>query len=84
VITGGHPVDLTAQLTLARAGTVAIQELANGSWVTSTTVTAAGTGRATASLTGLALGNHVLRAWFGGDGRGGAGTSSSITVIVRS
>jgi len=83
VTTGGRPASLTVQLTPARGGTVTIQELVGGSWVGLTTASAASTGRATLSLAGLALGNHVLRAWFDGDDRGGAGASPSITVSVR-
>jgi hypothetical protein len=83
VTSGGRPAGLTVQLTAARAGSVTIQELVGGSWLDLTTVSTASTGRGAVSLTGLALGNHVLRAWFAGDGRGGAGSSPSITVSVR-
>ncbi|HEU5269025.1 MAG TPA: hypothetical protein VFU36_03805, partial [Jatrophihabitans sp.] len=83
VTTGGRPAALTVQLLPARAGTVTVAELISGSWVDLATATAAGTGRAALSLAGLALGNHLLRASFGGDGRGGAGVSNSITVSVR-
>jgi len=83
VTSGGRPATLSVQLTVARANVLNIQELQGGSWVTLAAATAASTGHAALSLAGLALGTHVLRAEFGGDARGGAGVSPSITVIVR-
>ncbi len=83
VTSGGRPAALTVQLTASRAGTVSVQELLGGSWTTLASATATSTGRATLSLTGLALGTHTLRAAFGGDSRGGAAVSGSISVIVR-
>jgi hypothetical protein len=83
ITSGGRPATLTVQLTAGRAGTVAVSELVGGSWQRLATASAASTGRAVLSLAGLALGTHVLRAEFDGDGRGGAAASSAISISVR-
>jgi len=83
VTSGGRPATLTVQLTAARAGTVAVSELIGGSWQRLATASATSTGRAVLLLAGLALGTHVLRAEFDGDGRGGAAASPAISVSVR-
>jgi hypothetical protein len=82
VTSGGRPASLIVQLVPARAGSVSVQELVGGSWLTLATASAASTGRAAVSLSGLALGKHVLRAEFDGDSRGGAAVSGSISVSV--
>ncbi|HEX4728532.1 MAG TPA: hypothetical protein VH298_12090, partial [Jatrophihabitans sp.] len=83
VVLVGKPVSFTATLTAPRAGMVSVDELVGGNWVSVLTTTATSTGRVSALLTGLAGGNYTFRLSFAGDGRGGAGSSVNLPVIVR-
>jgi len=82
VMTGGRPVSVTLQLTVARTQIVTVQDLVSGSWLTVGTATTSATGRAVLSLA-LPLGNHTLRAAFTGDSRGAGTVSATLAVAVR-
>lgn len=83
VVLSGNPVSFTGMLTAPRAGIVSVDELLGGNWVSVLTSTANSTGRVTALLTGLTAGSYTFRLSFAGDGRGGAGSSVNLPVIVR-
>jgi hypothetical protein len=83
VVLAGNPVSFTGMLTAPRAGTVSVDELVGGNWVSVLTSTASSAGRVSTLLTGLAAGSYTFRLSFAGDGRGGAGSSLNLPVIVR-
>ncbi|HET6209256.1 MAG TPA: hypothetical protein VFD94_02675, partial [Jatrophihabitans sp.] len=83
VVLLGNPVSFTGMLSAPRAGTVSVDQLVGSSWVSVLTTSASSAGRVSALLTGLTTGSYTFRLSFAGDGRGGAGSSLNLPVIVR-
>ncbi len=83
VVLSGRPSTITVSVLAARATTVEIDELLGGTWTPRLTIAVASSGVGLASVTGLAVGQHTLRASVSGDALGGAGSSTPIVVTVR-